>query len=186
SPYGHRAYVTNQNAWPNTISVIDTANDSLIATWDINGEGVHGLDISPDGRTLYATENERGKTYAVDTSTGQIIATISTGYNSWEAKVFPAAAGPVAYVTSAGSGNVTVIDTHTNTAIASIALSGGPRGLALFPPSTICPHDALLSPPSETKGGAPDSTVLHGKTLLNLTGATDSFAITLSGSTWPA
>jgi YVTN family beta-propeller protein len=184
SPYGHRAYVSNQS--DDSIGVIDTINDRLIAVWPIGGSWLSGLDISPDGSTLYVADRY-GQTRAVDTSSGRVITSIPTE-NTWDVEVFPAAAGPFAYVSNVDYRQVTVLDTSTNSITGTILLppASGPRGLALFPPSTTCLHglSVLLHPPSSEKGWTPGTSLVYTETLYNVTGATDSFTLTLSGNVW--
>ena len=138
SPGGDRAYVTNQD--DGSIGVIDTASDSLAGTWDIGGVWTPGLDISPDGRTLYVADARTGMTYAVDAFTGQVIAmtrTSSVGV-TWEVEAFPAPAGPFAYVSNPYDGEVKVVDMRTNRVVGTIPLGGTLRGMALFPARTVC------------------------------------------------
>src|SRR5262249_42188023 len=48
----------------------------------------------------------------------------------------PAEAKPFAYVTNSGSGTVSVIDTATNTVVATVGVGGDPRGVAITPDGT--------------------------------------------------
>jgi YVTN family beta-propeller protein len=48
----------------------------------------------------------------------------------------PAEAKPFAYVTSPGSGTVSVIDTETNTVVATVPVGGAPREVAITPDGT--------------------------------------------------
>jgi YVTN family beta-propeller protein len=183
SPYGHRAYVSNRD--DGTIGVIDTFNDSLIAVWDTGGYGVAGMDISPDGRTLYVADIYKAVTYAVDTSTSRVIATIPTGLeDSWEIEAFPMAAGSFAYVSGSRDDRVVVVDTDTNRLIKTIPVSGEPRGLALFPLETTCLNSFALHPSVASGFGAAGATVIYTETVYNITGAADDFTLAVAGATW--
>lgn len=184
SPYGHRAYVSNQN--DGTIGVIDTFNDSLIAVWDIAGYWISGLDISSDGRTLYVAANGDAATYVVDTTSGQVTATVPTGLGySWEVEAFPMAAGSFAYVSGVGDHRVVVVDTDTNRLIKTIPVSGEPRGLALFPLETTCRNGFALHPLAASGFGAAGATVIYTETVYNITGAADDFTLAVAGAAWP-
>ncbi len=47
------------------------------------------------------------------------------------------------------------------------------------------PPGVYVSPPSQTRGGWPGTTVVYTGTVWNLTGAADSFDLTVSGNVWP-
>jgi YVTN family beta-propeller protein len=224
SPSGGQAYVSNKGesggrlrlpSQPNvdgSIGVIDTATDSLVATWIITGSaGLGGLDISPDGRTLYAVDSLRGIIYAIDTATGEVLDEIIVGplddqEVGWEIEVFPAGAGPYAYATIPNYDLMRVIDTDSNTVVRTILLTDGPRGLALFPPSTLCgasPYAAFIpetsaivsgetvtftnlstgSPPLSTTwdfgDGSPTSSEIHPSHTYNMIG---TFSVVLTAT----
>ncbi|MCP4541606.1 MAG: hypothetical protein GY832_31120 [Chloroflexi bacterium] len=154
SPDGLRAYVSNQGAemYPGdgSIGVIDTATGNLFATWSISSTWLMGLDVSPDGGTLYVVDAYAGDVHIVDTSTGLVIATIATSsHMPWDVEVFPAWAGPFAYVSNSrwtGTTNtpniIDVIDINLNTVTETIPLGNDLRGLALFPMETVDYGDA--------------------------------------------
>src|SRR5215469_16917540 len=48
----------------------------------------------------------------------------------------PAEAKPFAYVTNSGSGTVSVIDTATNTVVATVPVGSDPNGVAITPDGT--------------------------------------------------
>ena len=187
SPYGHRAYVSDQ--WSGTIYVIDTLSDTWIDTWYVGAYSQNSLDLSPDGRVLYMTSNSDGIVYALDAFTGQVLHMSIVGPGNWERsgwdiETFPAGAGDFAYVSLPGQGQVSVLDTTTHEQIGTIDLGGGPRGLALFPPDAACLSGVLLDPPSAVQSGMPGGSVVYTQTLYNLTGATDSFALS-ANALWP-
>src|SRR5215831_4391865 len=61
----------------------------------------------------------------------------------------PAEAKPFAYVTNIGSGTVSVIDTATNTVVATVPVGGGPVGVAITPDGThaYVAHRSFPAPP---------------------------------------
>jgi YVTN family beta-propeller protein len=146
SPYGNRAYVSNQGAdgypGPGSIGVIDTTSDRLIATWPILGsKWIAGLALSPDGRTLYVTDAKVGSVFVMDTTSGKLITTIPTdpmNSESWGVEVFPHWAGPFAYVSNPESREMVVLNTESNSVIGRLPTADEVYGFALFPPNTNC------------------------------------------------
>lgn len=102
-------YVGNVNG--NTISVIDSRNNKVVATID-NIFFPFCAAISPDGRRLYIGHGSGGVT-VIDALTKQAIASISTPGESTALAVAPD--GKRAYVADGGANSVSVIDTMTNT-----------------------------------------------------------------------
>jgi YVTN family beta-propeller protein len=152
SPLGDRAYVSNQggpyNSALGSIGVIDTASDSLIATWPVGGKWIAGLDLSADGQRLYVVDTNDGFTRVVDTATGQTLHLIPTDVaegNSWEVESFAPGAGSFAYTSNPWDGSLSVVDTNTNSVVDRIWLGGEPRGLALFPPISVCGVAAMAA-----------------------------------------
>src|SRR6185437_5087140 len=75
SPGGDKVYVSNNN--DNTVSVISTATNTVIATITTPAYGSPtGVSVSPDGGTLYIENYVYNEISVVNTSTNQIIATV--------------------------------------------------------------------------------------------------------------
>ncbi len=74
SPDGSRLFVTNQV--DNTISVISTANNSLIANILIGPVISIGISVSADGRKIYVGNDSSNAAVVIDASTLAILATI--------------------------------------------------------------------------------------------------------------
>jgi YVTN family beta-propeller protein len=133
SPDGARAYVTNAN--DNTLSVIDTATNTVIATISAGNYyyGAWKVALTPDGARAYVTNYATGvnTVSVINTVTRTLIATISVG--SAPLGVALTRDGEHAYVTNQGSSNVSVIDTATNTVIATIPVEAYPYGIAFRP-----------------------------------------------------
>jgi YVTN family beta-propeller protein len=121
---GTRAYVTNEGS--GTVSVIDTATNSVVASVNIGSEPTDNA-ISPDGKHVYASNNLSGTVSVIDTATNSVTATINVGANPYGVVVSPD--GSHAYVATY-SGNVEIIDTATNSVTGSIAV-GPAVGIAI-------------------------------------------------------
>jgi YVTN family beta-propeller protein len=125
-----RAYVTS---YQDIISVIDTdTHDELKRITDDGMASLApGLAITPDGKTLYAASFGPGNVLAVDTATGDVVATIAVGSGPGFIALTPD--GKRAYVTNWWSNTVSVLDATTNTVKATIPVGTGPSGVAITP-----------------------------------------------------
>jgi YVTN family beta-propeller protein len=130
SSRAQNAYITNVSS--NTVSVIDTVTNAVIATIPV-GLNPFGVAVSFDGSKVYFTHV--GGVSVIDTVTNTVVATIPVGLSS-------SCCGGVAvtpdrskvYVVNTNANTVLVIDTATNTVIGSpIPVQLDPRGVAVAP-----------------------------------------------------
>src|SRR2546423_131596 len=83
-PRGPLAYVTNER--DGTITVIDTATDRVVSTFNVGGR-LRGVRVGPDGRVYVAVSTPSGKSYdpkenhvaAVAAAGGEGVATYEVG-----------------------------------------------------------------------------------------------------------
>jgi YVTN family beta-propeller protein/VCBS repeat-containing protein len=127
SPDGTRAYVTNFN--DNTVSVIDTATNGVIATVAVVNVPA-GVAVSPDG-TAYVTSIGNDNVSVIDPVTNAVVTTIGVGDGPVSVAVSPD--GATAYVTNASGDSVSVIDTATNAVVATIGVGDNPFYVAVSP-----------------------------------------------------
>lgn len=141
-PSGSRAYVTNSNS--TTISIIDTANNSVIGV--ISGfDGPSGMAISADGTKAYV--NNYGSPEGLGSGNGTTVSVVNLLTNAITATI-PVGLAPSAlaitpdgkhlYVTNyvdgnAGTGTVSVILTSNNSLAATLTGFFGPFGIAMTP-----------------------------------------------------
>jgi YVTN family beta-propeller protein len=133
SPDGSTVYVTNTFSLPNTVSVIDTATNTVSATIPV-GRPSLGVAVTPDGSTVYVANVDAGTVSVIDTATNTVIATIFVGQRAFGVAVSPD--GRTVYVTNSFAlPPVLVIDTATNTVIAGTGdpIVGGTVGVAVSP-----------------------------------------------------
>ncbi len=143
SPSGDRAYISGESG--GSLGVIDTATDAFVDAWYLFTDSrFAGLDISPDGGELYAVDRNNEFGFVVDTSTGDVTATLSLQNYGWEVAAFPSSAGPYVYMSIKDDDQVQVMNANTHRIVGSIPVPGGPRGLALFPPNTFCSVSVYL------------------------------------------
>ncbi|MFH9229335.1 IPT/TIG domain-containing protein [Streptomyces lydicus] len=131
TPGGSHAYVANRGS--NTVSVIDTATDTVTATIP-TGAGPVFVAISPDGARAYVTVFDDGLLSVIDTATNTIVEDITVGVGALVVALTPD--GTRAYVTRQTTNTVTVIDTATSTVTAAVTVGDGPTGVAITPDGT--------------------------------------------------
>jgi YVTN family beta-propeller protein len=76
-PDGSRVYVAN-NSFPNSVSEIDTATNTISATIPI-GNGSVGVAVKPDGSKVYVANEGADTVSVINTGTNTVIATIPVG-----------------------------------------------------------------------------------------------------------
>lgn len=120
-PNGSFVYTTDANA--NAVLVIDTSSDTVVGTYG-TGNQPTDIAITPNGSFLYVTNEGGGggTTVSVLNSASGAPSTVSVG--TWPRGVAIHPNGSFAYVTAGGSGTVSVIDTSSNTVVATANLSG--------------------------------------------------------------
>jgi YVTN family beta-propeller protein len=105
------AYITNQDS--NTVSVINTATNTVTATIPIGVVEPNAVAVSPDGSKVYVTIPGSNTVLVIDTATNTVIATIPVGRAPQGVAVSPDSSK--VYVANPGDDTVSVIATATNT-----------------------------------------------------------------------
>ena len=81
TPDGRHVYVANQGTDTNpdnTVSVIETANNSVVATI-VTGRGAHGVVASDDGTRMFIANIADDTVSVIDTATQKVTRTIKVG-----------------------------------------------------------------------------------------------------------
>ncbi|MGQ0775682.1 MAG: protein kinase domain-containing protein [Pseudonocardiales bacterium] len=125
---GHRVYTANSG--DNTVSVIDTDTDKVIATI-IVGEYPDDVAVSLDGSRVYTTNQRANTVSVIDTDTNQVIAIIPVGDGPDSLAVSPD--GRYVYTTNQDDNTVSVIDANINRVIAPVPVGAGPDGVTVSP-----------------------------------------------------
>lgn len=112
-----RAYVTNGQ--DNSVSVIDTATFSVIATIPV-GSSPADVAVTPNGRFAYVANFFGNSVSVISAASNTVVATVPVGTSASGIAINPN--GSFAYV-SASSSNISVIDTATNTVVSAIPVS---------------------------------------------------------------
>lgn len=106
------AYVANSGS--STVSVIDLANNTPVATVPVSA-GPFGVAVHPNGSAVYVThpyESTASLVSVIATATNTVTTTITVGLGSMGVTVHPS--GTTFYVTNSDNPSVSVIDgTHS-------------------------------------------------------------------------
>ena len=95
------------------------------------GQEPEAFDISPDGKTVYVSNEDEGELAFVDAATGKTLKTVKVGKEPEGVKV--SGDGTIVYVTSEVASMVHVIDTATAKVTKNIKVGKRPRRMALTP-----------------------------------------------------
>jgi len=136
------AYITNQtnqtqSGPDDTVSVIDTETNTVIATIHLNNEvSPFGVAVTPEGSHVYVTNNGSDSVSVIDTETNTVTATIHLPVKSFPLGIAVTPNGSKVYVANEGLGTpstVSVIATASNKVIATIPMGLDPFGVVVTP-----------------------------------------------------
>lgn len=111
----------------NMADLIDPATGKSVRRLPL-GEEPEAFDISPDGKTIYVSDEDNSSVSFVDAATGKTLKSIKVGAEPEGVKLSPD--GKLLYVTSEVAGMVHVIDTATAKLVKNIAVGKRPRRMA--------------------------------------------------------
>ena len=149
-----KVYIADEGA--NTVSVVDAASFKKISSIPV-GQGPHNVQVSPDGKWVWVTNNGdhdkgaetmpadqmpkarhgamagagAGAVWAIDAATGAVVAKVPVGKHP--AHVVVAGDGRTAYITNGGDNTVSVVDTAVQRVIGVIPVDASPHGLRISP-----------------------------------------------------
>lgn len=124
---GPKAYVGNFK--DNTVSVIDTATRTVVATIPV-AAGPHGMTITPDGRWLYVSSDGSSVVSVIDTSTDHVTKTIEVGKSPHGVALVPGKA--LLLVAVNGEDKIAFVDTVKQTVVATVGV-GKPHTIGVSP-----------------------------------------------------
>lgn len=135
NPAGTRLYLTNyaDGSAAGTVSVIDTANYSLIASIPVGFQPT-SIVIDPTGARVYVSNSGSGSISIIDTSTNTVTGTILLGTTLYAGGMAMAlnAPGTTLYVVSNfNPGNIAAINTSTSAVTTNICCDLGLGGLII-------------------------------------------------------
>lgn len=123
-----RAYVTNQT--DNTVSVINTLDQTVVAPPLVVGNSPFGVAVAPAADYFYVVSRAENKLSQVNVATGVPYATHVTGSDPVGVAVSPDSA--FAYVTNHAAATISAIHV-TDASVETITLSGAPFGVTAHP-----------------------------------------------------
>lgn len=130
SPRGDRLYVSNSAA--DSVTVIDPANLTVIATWSLGTDGTvrtpRELAVSPDGSLLYVSNQAAGTVSILATDTGRVVAEPRVGSGPRGLGFLPD--GRVVVANRDGD-TLALLDPATRQVAAAAALSPGSQPVAV-------------------------------------------------------
>ena len=126
------AYIPN--AGDDTVSVIDTATDTVVDTISIPGTQPRTAAVSPDGTRVYVGDlgGFSGKIHVIDARTDTVLTSVAVFSSLFQLAVSPDGA----YVYGAGGASVKVVNTATNTLLVPLISDPGtanPLAVAFHP-----------------------------------------------------
>jgi YVTN family beta-propeller protein len=155
--HGSKVFTSNFN----TVSVIDTATNTVIATIPAGGFVLTGVAVTPDGSKVYVANSGGGNgntVSVIDTATNMVTTTIPVGSDPIGVAVTPD--GSTVYVANSGGGNgntVSVIDTATNIVTTTIPVGRAPFALGVF----IQPPPRFAGTPGNANCYGPETSSLY-------------------------
>ena len=114
----------------NAADIIDPASGKSLRRVPL-GQEPEAFDISPDGKTIYVSNEDEGAASFVDAASGKVLHSVKVGKEPEGVKV--SADGKTVYVTSEVASMVHVIDTATAKVVKNIKVGKRPRRMALTP-----------------------------------------------------
>ena len=128
---GKKFFTSNIDS--NTVSILEPAADGR---WNQRvvkvGLGPEGLDLTPDGRTLWSAHSRDGGISIIDTGSGKVLRTVDAKtQRSNRVKITPD--GRYALVSDLGAGNLLVLDAHDYTEVKRLSLGPSTTGILIAP-----------------------------------------------------
>ena len=116
----------------NTLVVVDPATDWIVKKYPVLGNRPNEIDVTPDGRFVYAPIVRDGVFEVFDTVAEKIVARIPT--DGWPHNAVVSPDGTHMYLSPLGDNDkIYVADTRTHTIAATISTEHAPRPIAVSP-----------------------------------------------------
>jgi YVTN family beta-propeller protein len=129
---GKKLFTTNMGS--NSVSMIERgANGTWSQKLITVGGGPEGLDLSPDGKSLWTAHSRDGGMSVIDTASGKVLHTFDAKTQRSNRVKFTRD-GKLALVSDLSGGELVVIDAATRTERARLKLGRAPTGI-LVPPT---------------------------------------------------
>jgi YVTN family beta-propeller protein len=113
------------------ISIIDTADDKIVATFPSGGKSPKRMDFTPDGSQVWVTNSGSGETTVFDARARELIATIATAKDPSGVSI--STDGHRAYITNSAANLLTVVDVGSQKILKTMEIGTDPDGVARSP-----------------------------------------------------
>jgi PQQ-dependent catabolism-associated beta-propeller protein len=114
----------------NAADVIDPATGKSVRRVPL-GEQPEAFDVSPDGKTIYVSNEDEAEASFVDAASGKVLKSIKVGQEPEGVKV--SADGKTLYVTSEVASMIHVIDVASAKVLKNVKVGKRPRRMAITP-----------------------------------------------------
>lgn len=114
----------------NAADIIDPASGKSVRRLAL-GDEPEAFDLSPDGKTVYVSNEDEGEASFVDAATGKVLRSVKVGKEPEGVKV--SADGKTLYVTSEVASMVHVIDVAAGKVVKNVKVGKRPRRMAITP-----------------------------------------------------
>jgi YVTN family beta-propeller protein len=130
---GKRFFTSNIAS--NTVSILEPGADGNWSQRLVKvGLGPEGLDLTPDGRTLWSAHSRDGGISIIDTDSGKVVHTVNAGtQRSNRVKITPD--GRYALVSDLAAGNLLIFDAHDYKEVKRLNLGAETTGVLVTPDS---------------------------------------------------
>lgn len=129
-PDGSRAFVPSESA--GELNVIDSVNQKLVKTVALpKGSRPQCVQVSVDGKKVYAGCGRSGTICVVDTGTLETLNTIKVGTRPWGVALSPD--GKYLFSANGPSDDVSVVDLATEKEVLRVKSAGSPWGIVVVP-----------------------------------------------------
>jgi YVTN family beta-propeller protein len=126
TPDGSEVWVVNREA--NTVSVISTASDSVVATFESGGQFPIRIKFTPDGSQAWVSNAQSNTVTVFDTESRQLLDTIEVG--AVPVGILMTPDGSRAFVANTNANQVTVIDVPARKVLTTFTTGTEPDGMA--------------------------------------------------------
>ena len=131
-PGGRDFYTANVQSDTVNAMVLDKNGDGVATTYIYVGKGPEGIDVSPDGKEVWAANSGDGTVSVIDAATKKVVATVDVGTkHSNRVKFTPD--GKLALISDLGNGELVVVDVATRKVTKRLKLGKSTEGILIVP-----------------------------------------------------
>jgi YVTN family beta-propeller protein len=128
----HTIYTSNVNS--NSVTAVEESRDGGHWTNTVIqvGKGPEGIDISPNGKEVWAANSDDGTVSVIDTEAKKVTDTIQVG-TKHSNRVRFTRDGKLVLISDMGAGNLIVVDAQSHKIVKQLPMGGSCEGILLQP-----------------------------------------------------